>query len=79
MNYIMVVEKVDFEDWVILLINELVKCVFNFIYKGEGNIIFFYDVGGNCIYIVEVFLIIIKDLKKYGYSFVIILDLMNKE
>lgn len=39
MNYTMVAEKVDPEDWATPSTNELVKRALNPVYKGEGNII----------------------------------------
>ncbi|MBS7666500.1 hypothetical protein KIM96_10485, partial [Vibrio cholerae] len=77
MNYTMVAEKVDPEDWAIPSTNELVKRALNPVYKGEGNIILLHDAGGNRTHTVEALPIIIKDLKKHGYSFVTISDLMN--
>ncbi|WP_459500664.1 glycosyltransferase [Bacillus sp. C1] len=79
MNYTMVAEKVDPEDWATPSTNELVKRAVTPIYKGEGNIILLHDAGGNRAHTVEALPIIIKDLKKHGYSFVTISDLMNKE
>ena len=43
MNYTMVAEKVDPEDWATPSTNELVKRALNPIYKGEGNIILLHD------------------------------------
>ncbi|MED1408323.1 MULTISPECIES: glycosyltransferase [Bacillus] len=79
MNYTMVAEKVDPEDWAMPSTNELVKRALNPIYKGEGNVILLHDAGGNRTHTVEALPMIIKDLKKHGYSFVTISDLMNKE
>ncbi|WP_342379911.1 glycosyltransferase [Bacillus thuringiensis] len=79
MNYTMVAEKVDPEDWATPSTNELVKRALNPVYKGEGNIILLHDAGGNRTHTVEALPIIIKELKKHGYSFVTISDLMNKE
>ncbi|MEY8346784.1 glycosyltransferase [Bacillus cereus] len=79
MNYTMVAEKVDPEDWATPSTNELVKRAVNPIYKGEGNVILLHDAGGNRTHTVEALPIIIKDLKKHGYSFVTISDLMDKE
>ncbi|MDM5436308.1 glycosyltransferase [Bacillus hominis] len=79
MNYTMVAEKVDPEDWATPSTNELVKRAVNPIYKGEGNVILLHDAGGNRTHTVEALPIIIKDLKKHGYSFVTISDLMGKE
>ncbi|KIV64384.1 glycosyl transferase, group 2 family protein/polysaccharide deacetylase family protein [Bacillus mycoides] len=79
MNYTMVAEKVDPEDWATPSTNELVKRTLNPIYKGEGNVILLHDAGGNRTHTVEALPMIIKDLKKNGYSFVTIADLMNKE
>ncbi|PFH68069.1 glycosyl transferase family 2 [Bacillus cereus] len=79
MNYTMVAEEVDPEDWATPSTNELVKRTLNPIYKGEGNVILLHDAGGNRTHTVEALPIIIKDLKKNGYSFVTIADLMNKE
>ncbi|MGG5796247.1 glycosyltransferase [Bacillus cereus] len=79
MNYTMVAEKVDPEDWATPSTNELVKRTLNPIYKGEGNVILLHDAGGNRTHTVEALPMIIKDLKKNGYSFVTISDLMNKE
>lgn len=79
MNYTMVAEKVDPEDWATPSTNELVKRALNPIYKGEGNVILLHDAGGNRTHTVEALPIIIKDLKKHGYSFVTISDLMDKE
>ncbi len=47
MNYTMVAEKVDPEDWATPSTNELVKRALNPVYKGEGNIILLHDAGGN--------------------------------
>ncbi len=69
----------DPEDWATPSTNELVRRALNPIYKGEGNIILLHDAGGNRTHTVEALPIIIKDLKKHGYSFVTISDLMNKE
>ena len=63
MNYTMVAEKVDPEDWATPSTNELVKRALNPIYKGEGNIILLHDAGGNRTHTVEALPIIIKDLK----------------
>lgn len=79
MNYTMVAEKVDPEDWATPSTNELVKRALNPIYKGEGNVILLHDAGGNRTHTVEALPMIIKDLKKHGYSFVTISDLMDKE
>ncbi|OFD57663.1 N-glycosyltransferase [Bacillus mycoides] len=79
MNYTMVAEEVDPEDWATPSTNELVKRTLNPIYKGEGNVILLHDAGGNRTHTVEALPMIIKDLKKNGYSFVTISDLMNKE
>ncbi|MFJ8457400.1 glycosyltransferase [Bacillus paramycoides] len=79
MNYTMVAEKVDPEDWAMPSTNELVKRALNPIYKGEGNVILLHDAGGNRTHTVEALPMIIKDLKKHGYSFVTISDLMDKE
>ncbi|QUG86973.1 glycosyltransferase [Bacillus nitratireducens] len=79
MNYTMVAENVDPEDWATPSTNELVKRTLNPIYKGEGNVILLHDAGGNRTHTVEALPMIIKDLKKNGYSFVTISDLMNKE
>ncbi|MBJ7987593.1 glycosyltransferase [Bacillus cereus] len=79
MNYTMVAEEVDPEDWATPSTNELVKRTLNPIYKGEGNVILLHDAGGNRTHTVEALPLIIKDLKKHGYSFVTISDLMNKE
>ncbi|OJD61631.1 glycosyltransferase [Bacillus sp. NH11B] len=79
MNYTMVAEKVDPEDWATPSTNELVKRTLNPIYKGEGNVILLHDAGGNRTHTVEALPMIIKDLQKNGYSFVTISDLMNKE
>ncbi|MED1092831.1 glycosyltransferase [Bacillus paramycoides] len=79
MNYTMVAEKVDPEDWAMPSTNELVKRALNSIYKGEGNVILLHDAGGNRTHTVEALPMIIKDLKKHGYSFVTISDLMDKE
>ncbi|UNP74626.1 glycosyltransferase [Bacillus nitratireducens] len=79
MNYTMVAEEVDPEDWATPSTNELVKRTLNLIYKGEGNVILLHDAGGNRTHTVEALPMIIKDLKKNGYRFVTIADLMNKE
>ncbi|MDM5234899.1 glycosyltransferase [Bacillus cereus] len=79
MNYTMVAENVDPEDWATPSTNELVKRTLNPIYKGEGNVILLHDAGGNRTHTVEALPMIIKDLKKNGYNFVTISDLMNKE
>ncbi|WP_144561251.1 glycosyltransferase [Bacillus mycoides] len=79
MNYTMVAENVDPEDWATPSTNELVRRAVTPIYKGEGNIILLHDAGGNRTHTVEALPIIIKDLKKHGYSFVTISDLMDKE
>ncbi|PET04797.1 glycosyl transferase family 2 [Bacillus cereus] len=79
MNYTMVAEEVDPEDWATPSTNELVKRTLNPIYKGEGNVILLHDAGGNRTHTVEALPMIIKDLKKNGYRFVTIADLMNKE
>lgn len=62
MNYTMVAEKVDPEDWATPSTNELVKRALNPVYKGEGNIIL-PRCGGNRTHTVEALPIIIKDLK----------------
>ncbi|WP_028403174.1 glycosyltransferase [Ectobacillus panaciterrae] len=79
MNYTMVGEKVDPEDWARPSTNELVKRVLRSIYNGEGHVILLHDAGGNRAHTVEALPIIIKDLKKHGYSFVTISDLMGKK
>ncbi|MGG1291669.1 glycosyltransferase [Bacillus smithii] len=79
MNYIMVGEKVDPEDWAKPSTNELVKRVLTPIYKGEGHVILLHDAGGNRTHTVEALPIIIQDLKKHGYRFVTISELMGKK
>ncbi|MGG2066117.1 glycosyltransferase [Bacillus sp. S14(2024)] len=79
MNYTMVGEKVDPEDWTQPSTNELVKRVLKPIYNGEGHVILLHDAGGNRTHTVEALPIIIEDLKKHGYSFVTISDLMGKK
>ncbi|UQD51451.1 glycosyl transferase family 2 [Bacillus methanolicus] len=79
MNYIMVGEKVDPEDWTQPPTNELVKRVLTPIYNGEGNVILLHDAGGNRTHTVEALPIIIKELKKHGYRFVTISELLGKK
>ncbi|SFI08392.1 MULTISPECIES: glycosyltransferase [unclassified Bacillus (in: firmicutes)] len=79
MNYTMVGEKVDPEDWTKPSTNELVKRVLKSVYSGEGHIILLHDAGGDRTHTVEALPIIIEDLKKHGYSFVTVSDLMGKK
>jgi len=79
MNYIMVGEKVDPEDWTQPATNELVKRVLTPIYNGEGNVILLHDAGGDRTHTVEALPMIIKDLKEHGYRFVTISELLGKK
>ncbi|MFD3445555.1 glycosyltransferase [Microbacteriaceae bacterium 4G12] len=79
MNYTMVGEKVDPEDWTKPSSNELIKRVLQPIYNGEGHVILLHDGGGDRTQTVEALPIIIKDLEENGYSFVTISDLMGKK
>lgn len=78
MNYIMVGEKVDPEDWTQPSTNELVKRVLTSIYNGQGHVILLHDAGGDRTHTAEALPIIIKDLKKHGYRFVTVSELMGK-
>ncbi|UQD53732.1 glycosyl transferase family 2 [Bacillus methanolicus] len=79
MNYIMVGEKVDPEDWTQPSTNELVKRVLTSIYNGQGHVILLHDAGGDRTHTVEALPIIIKDLKNHGYRFVTVSELMGKK
>ncbi|WP_427392385.1 glycosyltransferase [Geobacillus icigianus] len=79
MNYIMVGEKVDPQDWTRPAVKEIVKRVVTPILRGEGNVILLHDAGGDRTRTVEALPIIIKTLREHGYRFVTIAGLLGKK
>ncbi len=76
MGYTMVGESIDSEDWKEISSNEIVKRVLDQL--PEGNVILLHDAGGDRSNTVEALPIIIKELKKRGYTFTTIADLIRK-
>jgi peptidoglycan-N-acetylglucosamine deacetylase len=78
MNYTMVGEKIDPEDWAQPSTSDLIKRVLTPIYNGEGNVILLHDAGGDRSHTIEALPIIIQDLQRHGYTFVTVSHLLGK-
>lgn len=76
LGYTMVGELNDSEDWRATSSQEIVKRVLNQL--PQGNVILFHDAGGNRSNTVKALPIIIKELKKRGYTFTTISHLIGK-
>ncbi|HWO97600.1 MAG TPA: polysaccharide deacetylase family protein [Bacillus sp. (in: firmicutes)] len=76
MGYTTVGELIDSHDWQQLSSKEIVKRVLEQL--PEGNVILLHDSGGNRSNTVKALPIIIKELKKRGYTFTTIGDLIGK-
>ena len=76
MGYTMVGELIDSNDWQGISSNEIVKRVLDQL--PEGNVILLHDAGGDRSNTVKALPIIIKELKKRGYTFTTIADLIGK-
>ncbi|WP_394137663.1 polysaccharide deacetylase family protein [Cytobacillus oceanisediminis] len=76
MGYTMVGESIDSADWKNRSSNESVNQVLNQLQ--EGNVILLHDAGGDRSNTVEALPIIINELKKRGYTFTTIADLIGK-
>ena len=76
MGYTMVGELIDPNDWQGISSNEIVKRVLAQL--PEGNVILLHDAGGDRSNTVEALPLIIKELKKRGYTFTTIGDLIGK-
>ena len=76
MGYTMVGELIDSDDWQRLSSNEIVKRVLDQL--PEGNVILLHDAGGDRSNTVKALPIIIKELKKRGYTFTTVADLIGK-
>ncbi|MBP0724398.1 glycosyltransferase [Bacillus sp. RG28] len=79
LNYTMVGEKVDPEDWARPPVKEIVNNVLTPIYNGDGHIILLHDAGGDRTNTVKALPIIIENLQKHGYQFVTVSDLLGKK
>ncbi|MEH7098413.1 polysaccharide deacetylase family protein [Neobacillus vireti] len=77
MGYTMVGELIDTDDWQRPSSNQIVKRVLEQL--PEGNVILFHDSGGDRSNTVKALPIIIKELKKRGYSFTTIGHLIEKK
>ncbi|WP_440446383.1 polysaccharide deacetylase family protein [Neobacillus bataviensis] len=76
MGYTMVGESIDTDDWQRLSSQEIVKRVLDQLPK--GNVILLHDSGGDRSNTVKALPIIIKELKKRGYTFTTVADLIGK-
>jgi cellulose synthase/poly-beta-1,6-N-acetylglucosamine synthase-like glycosyltransferase/spore germination protein YaaH/peptidoglycan/xylan/chitin deacetylase (PgdA/CDA1 family)/uncharacterized membrane protein len=76
MGYTMVGELIDPNDWQRPSANEIVKRVLDQLPK--GNVILLHDAGGDRSNTVKALPIIIKELKKRGYTFTTIAHLIGK-
>ncbi|MEH7506029.1 polysaccharide deacetylase family protein [Neobacillus drentensis] len=76
MGYTMVGESIDSDDWQKLSSEKIVKRVLNQL--PEGNVILLHDSGGDRSHTVKALPIIIKELKKRGYTFTTVADLIGK-
>ncbi|HSU80049.1 MAG TPA: polysaccharide deacetylase family protein, partial [Candidatus Angelobacter sp.] len=76
LGYTMVGELNDSEDWHSTSSQEIVKRVLNQL--PQGNVILFHDAGGDRSNTVKALPIIIKELKKRGYTFTTISHLVGK-
>ncbi|WP_374703030.1 polysaccharide deacetylase family protein [Neobacillus cucumis] len=76
MGYTMVGELIDTDDWQRPSSNQIVKRVLEQLPK--GNVILFHDSGGDRSNTVKALPIIIKELKKRGYTFTTIGNLVGK-
>jgi cellulose synthase/poly-beta-1,6-N-acetylglucosamine synthase-like glycosyltransferase/spore germination protein YaaH/peptidoglycan/xylan/chitin deacetylase (PgdA/CDA1 family)/uncharacterized protein (DUF2062 family) len=76
MGYTMVGELIDPNDWQRPSSNEIVKRVLDQL--PEGNVILLHDAGGNRSNTVKALPIIIKELKKRGYTFTTVAHLIGK-
>ena len=65
----------DTEDWKDPGVNTIVKKVLNGI--KEGNIVLFHDGGGNRVQTVKALEIILPELKKQGYKFITVTEMLN--
>ncbi|MFB6466399.1 glycosyltransferase [Cytobacillus sp. Hz8] len=76
MGYTMVGEFIDTDDWKKLSSHKIVSRVLNQL--PEGNVILLHDAGGDRSNTVKALPVLIKELKKSGYTFTTISDLMRK-
>ncbi|MEH7120561.1 polysaccharide deacetylase family protein [Neobacillus vireti] len=76
MGYTMVGELIDSDDWQRLSSHEIVKRIVDQL--PEGNIILLHESGGDRSNTVKALPIIIKELKKRGYTFTTVAGLMGK-
>ncbi|OIK15785.1 transposase [Bacillus sp. MUM 116] len=77
MGYTMVGEAIDSEDWQKPSSKEIVKRVVEQL--PNGNIILMHDAGGDRSHTVKALPILIKELKKRGYTFTTIAQLIGKD
>lgn len=75
-GYTMVAESIDSDDWKKLSSSEIVDRVLDQV--SEGNVILLHDSGGDRSNTVKALPIIIKELKKRGYVFTTVADLIGK-
>ncbi|MCS7465021.1 polysaccharide deacetylase family protein [Paenibacillus doosanensis] len=66
----------DTKDWKRPGVNKIVKTVLSNVHNGD--IILFHDLEGDCSQTVAALKIILPELKKQGYQFVTVTDLINK-
>ncbi|SFB02037.1 MULTISPECIES: polysaccharide deacetylase family protein [unclassified Bacillus (in: firmicutes)] len=76
MGYTMVGESIDSNDWQTISSNEIVNRVLAQV--TEGNVILLHDAGGDRSNTVKALPIIIEELKKCGYTFTTVADLIGK-
>jgi peptidoglycan-N-acetylglucosamine deacetylase len=76
MGYTTVGKLIDSDDWQGLSSNKIVKRVLNQLPK--GNVILLHDAGGDRSNTVKALPIIIKEIKKRGYTFTTVADLIEK-
>ncbi|WP_409305900.1 glycosyltransferase [Peribacillus sp. SCS-155] len=76
MGYTMVGELIDSDDWQKPSSKEIVNRVLAQL--PEGNVILFHDAGGDRSNTVKALPIVIKELKKRGYTFTTVADLIEK-
>lgn len=76
MGYSMVGESIDSSDWKKLSSDEIVNQVLDQL--SEGNVILLHDAGGDRSNTVKALPVIIEELKKQGYTFTTIADLIGK-
>ncbi|MDR6125241.1 cellulose synthase/poly-beta-1,6-N-acetylglucosamine synthase-like glycosyltransferase/spore germination protein YaaH/peptidoglycan/xylan/chitin deacetylase (PgdA/CDA1 family) [Bacillus sp. SLBN-46] len=76
MGYTLVGETIDSDDWQALSSEKIVKRVLDQL--PEGNVILLHDAGGDRSNTVKALPIIIKELKKRGYTFTTVAELLGK-